>query len=511
MKKHQIMTYNIQIILIVLLYQFLCLYKITDIPYGYNIDEAGTAVDAYFLANFGVDRYNTSWPVYFMNYGGGQNALNQYLCAIAVRLFGFNMLQIKIPGVIVNVIGLIYLIKLFQKIFNKKYGLITGLIYQISPYGIMRSRTVLESNLALPIMIIAIYYTYKAVEEQKPGAVKYWIISGILYGLVCYAYIYELPIIGIYLILQLAYCMKHKKISVKQAIQFSVQMIVVLVPLIIFNLVNIFGTETIQLFGISFVKLAKYRSDEAIHGNILQKLLILVIVIFYGDNLQYNTSGLGVFYITSIVIVIYSMIVNYRKPDFNNYTFKMFMIFLLISNIIMNILNVTNCNKFSTGYISILMILILGIISYKKLQKQKVIQIVVTAQYMIQFMIFGVWYYTQDNVETLGQYQMGSFVEAVDDIESISYGDSQIVHQTERKTVYELMRLLDGKRDTPEYFNSMQNKNFGLHDDCDIESGVYIIRNDKDQLIQRFDSLTSDGFAEEFRYKHYNIYNVQID
>ena len=75
-----------------LLYLFLCLYKITDIPYGYNIDEAGTAVDAYFLANFGVDRYNTSWPVYFMNYGGGQNALNQYLCAIAVRLFGFNML-----------------------------------------------------------------------------------------------------------------------------------------------------------------------------------------------------------------------------------------------------------------------------------------------------------------------------------------------------------------------------------------------------------------------------------
>ena len=511
MKKHQIITYNIQIILIVLLYQFLCLYKITDIPYGYNIDEAGTAVDAYFLANFGVDRYNTSWPVYFMNYGGGQNALNQYLCAITVRLFGFNMLQIKIPGVVVNVIGLIYLIKLFQKLFNEKYGLITGLIYQISPYGIMRSRTVLESNLALPIMIVAIYYTYEAVEEQQPGSVKYWVISGILYGLVCYAYIYELPIIGIYLILSLAYCIKHKKINVKQAVQFSVQMILVLVPLIIFNLVNIFGTETLQLFGVSFVKLAKYRSDDAIHGDILQKLLIVIKVMFYGDNLQYNTSGFGIFYITSIIIVIYSIIVNYNKLDFSKYTFKMFMVFLLISNIIMNILNVTNCNKFSTGYISILMILILGIISYKKLQKQKIIQIIVTAQYIIQFMAFGVWYYTQDNVETLGQYQMGSFVEAVDDIESISNNDSQIIHQTEKKTVYELMRLLDGKQDTPEYFNSIPDKNFGLHDDCDIESGVYIIRNDKDQLIQRFNILTSDGFAEEFRYKHYNIYNVQIE
>ena len=511
MKKHQIITYNIQIILIVLLYQFLCLYKITDIPYGYNIDEAGTAVDAYFLANFGVDRYNTSWPVYFMNYGGGQNALNQYLCAITVRLFGFNMLQIKIPGVVVNVIGLIYLIKLFQKLFNEKYGLITGLIYQISPYGIMRSRTVLESNLALPIMIIAVYYTYKAVEEQQDEAVKYWVISGILYGLVCYAYIYELPIIGIYLVLQLTYCIKHKKINLKQAVQFSVQMILVLVPLIIFNLVNIFGTETLQLFGVSFVKLAKYRSDDAIHGDILQKLLIVIKVMFYGDNLQYNTSGFGIFYITSIIIVIYSIIVNYNKLDFSKYTFKMFLIFLLISNIIMNILNVTNCNKFSTGYISILMLLILGIISYKKLQKQKIIQIIVTAQYIIQFMAFGVWYYTQSNKEALGSFQMGSFVEAVDDIENISGEASQIIHQPEKKTVYELMRLLDGKQDTPEYFNSIPDKNFGLHDDCDIESGVYIIRNDKDQLIQRFNILTSDGFAEEFRYKHYNIYNVQIE
>lgn len=45
------------------------------------------------------------------------------------------------------------------------------------------------------------------------------------------------------------------------------------------------------------------------------------------------------------------------------------------------------------------------------------------------------------------------------------------------------MRLLSGKRDTPEYFNSMSDENFGLHDDCDITNGIYIIRNDKDQLI----------------------------
>ena len=49
--------------------------------------------------------------------------------------------------------------------------------------------------------------------------------------------------------------------------------------------------------------------------------------------------------------------------------------------------------------------------------------------------------------------------------------------------VHNMTLTSDGKQDTPEYFNSMPDKNFGLHDDCDIENGVYIIRNDKDQLI----------------------------
>lgn len=150
-------------------------------------------------------------------------------------------------------------------------------------------------------------------------------------------------------------------------------MIVMLVPLIIFNLVNIFGTETLQLLGVSFVKLAKYRSDEASNGMLIGKIICCIAAMFYGDGLSYNSNLFGVLYLTSTVIVVYSMLVNYKKLNFRKYTFKMFLVLLLISNVIMNILNEANCNKFSTGYISILMILILGIISYKKLQKQKII------------------------------------------------------------------------------------------------------------------------------------------
>lgn len=81
------------------------------------------------------------------------------------------MVTLKMPGVLLNVIGFIYLVKLFKNLFNEKTALLVGAIYVISPYSIMRTRVILESNLAMPIMIIALYYTYRAIFEKK---LIYW-------------------------------------------------------------------------------------------------------------------------------------------------------------------------------------------------------------------------------------------------------------------------------------------------------------------------------------------------
>lgn len=64
-------------------------------------------------------------------------------------------------------IGVIYLFRLLSGLINTRAGLIGTAIYAISPYGIMRARTVLESNLALPVMIVAVYYLYKAIIEEN--------------------------------------------------------------------------------------------------------------------------------------------------------------------------------------------------------------------------------------------------------------------------------------------------------------------------------------------------------
>lgn len=120
--------YTISIVSISLVYFILCTYRIYSIPFGYNVDEIGTAVDSYFLANYGVDRYNMKYPIYFVNYGGGQNALYQYLAAISYKIVGNNPIWIKLPGILVGVIGLIYIIKLFNRLFDNKTSLFAGVM-----------------------------------------------------------------------------------------------------------------------------------------------------------------------------------------------------------------------------------------------------------------------------------------------------------------------------------------------------------------------------------------------
>ena len=55
-----------------LLALFLRIYRLSELPYGIHIDEAGMGYDAYAVSNWGLDRYYKFRPVYFINYGGGR-------------------------------------------------------------------------------------------------------------------------------------------------------------------------------------------------------------------------------------------------------------------------------------------------------------------------------------------------------------------------------------------------------------------------------------------------------
>ena len=65
--------------LILSIFVFVHTYKLTEIPFGLNVDEAAVAYDGLCLAQYGgVDRFLNSFPVYFVNWGDEQNAMYTY-------------------------------------------------------------------------------------------------------------------------------------------------------------------------------------------------------------------------------------------------------------------------------------------------------------------------------------------------------------------------------------------------------------------------------------------------
>ena len=119
MTKRNVNVYRIMFGIIFILCVFMHIYRIGDLPYGIQCDEMGMGYDAWCLANFGTDRYQNAFPVYLINFSGGQSALYAYLCAPLVKIFGFSATVFRIPAIICSIIIFYFGLKTVDLIYSK--------------------------------------------------------------------------------------------------------------------------------------------------------------------------------------------------------------------------------------------------------------------------------------------------------------------------------------------------------------------------------------------------------
>ena len=135
-------------------------FKISDIPFGINVDEMGMGYDAYCLSNFGTDRYGNTYPVYLTNFGGGQSPLYAYICSLFVKMFGLSVITIRLPGILFYLIALVFAVKticIIQGSLDKK-ALIYLLLLVIQPVYILLFRIGMDCNLMLAVGMIFFYF-----------------------------------------------------------------------------------------------------------------------------------------------------------------------------------------------------------------------------------------------------------------------------------------------------------------------------------------------------------------
>lgn len=394
----------------ILVLLFMHLYKLTEVPYGLNVDEASGAYDALNIARYGVDRYLKSYPVYFTNYGDGQNALYIYSTAVLIKIFGISKTVIRATIAIAAIVAAGFGWKYMSTQWKERHGnAIWLLLYAILPVFTMTQRFGLESHLMLPMSMLCLYLTAKAADT---GKWKYYLISGVVLGITLYTYALSYIVVPVFLIFLLIYTVLLKKVEWKKILVLAIILAVFAAPLILVQIINYFDLPEMKLGPITFTKLLGYRVDEVEGASILQNLKSMFINTFCFDDLTYNTSrSYGTMFYVSIPFIligfgksVYEGIISVKEKTFS---YAVPMVFWFVAEWIMGSLlsgnSVPNSTRMVGVFMPMLYFLVRGLywiwdILAKEAVK-KCFAIIAGICYSALFLHFAVYYFTDYNEE----------------------------------------------------------------------------------------------------------------
>jgi hypothetical protein len=270
MNKEKMRQYFIYGVL-VCVFLIMHVYRIWELPYGIICDEMGMGYDAWCLSHFGTDRYQNSFPVYLINFSGGQSALYAYLCAPFVYFFGMNVTVFRIPAIICSAVTLIYGIKIITLIYgnNSKMKLLAFAIFDACPIFTMMFRTGLDCILMIGLSTMFLYYLLKAIDKQT---IKSFAIAGIVAGITLYTYALSHFAMPVFLFISICYLIYIKKVNWKQTISFCLPLLFLAFPLILFHIVNMFDLDEFKLWIFTIPKLYRYRSDDISFEGIVRNI-----------------------------------------------------------------------------------------------------------------------------------------------------------------------------------------------------------------------------------------------
>ena len=329
------------------------------LPSGLIADEASISVDAFSLLHFGIDQNGISYPIHFISFGSGQNALYGYLLIPFIALLGLKSIVVKIPMLITGILTLPLLYWVTRKTFDKRIALISMFFLAISPWHIMLSRFGLESNL-LPFVFLSAYACLlKSIENQK------WFLAACVLLAVClYSYVTAYLTIPIFLACVITIVIRANKIGWHYLAEGLLCFLIISIPIALFILINLAGLNTIKLGSITIPHLPtqpRFESETTGLANQFFPTLgvniwqLVKLLISQSDGIIYNSiEPFGYFYRITFPLAITGiiLIIGYQK------SLKTPKILILLSwlgaPLIFGIIQPVNINRINIIFIPIL-------------------------------------------------------------------------------------------------------------------------------------------------------------
>ncbi len=175
-------------------------------PPGLYFDEATAGYDAFSLLRTGADRWGLPFPVYFVDWGNGQNVLYSYLSIPFLSLFGLSQFSLRLLSLFLGILALPLMYATVKRRLGEEAALVATAVLAILPWHILASHWALDSNILPFFLLLGIYTMTRALSR---GASRGWIAFALMpWGLALYAYVMSFIVLPILLALILLFYWK---------------------------------------------------------------------------------------------------------------------------------------------------------------------------------------------------------------------------------------------------------------------------------------------------------------
>lgn len=289
-------------------------------PMGLHQDEAYGAYNSWAVMNYGIDSFGYTRPVYYTVWGSGMSVLYSYFTMPFIALFGISAETIRLPQAIMGCVSILAVYGLGREMFQSKWtGVFFAFLLAVNPWHIQQSRFGMDANLAVPLLLIAMYFFSRYLNGRQKslwGAVFFW-------GLTLYSYVLTWLLIPLFLLFCLFFFRKRIRFN-RQFFLCFLLLFLMAVPLLLFLAVNFGLIPEIRGGLFSVPKLPGMRTSEmSLHTWVIkQRFISLVAMLFrqYDDRWWISSAAAGSYYYISTPFVLLGLL--YHIKVFFQWIFK---------------------------------------------------------------------------------------------------------------------------------------------------------------------------------------------
>lgn len=505
-KLQKLLIDNIGIIVILVIAVCLRFIALGEYPAGTYTDEAYGAFLAKGLLTSGIDDRGYRFPVYFVAWGSGMNALYSYLGMICFKLWGISLTVYRIPQALFGVIGIFSLYVICRQLFDKKFALLASFVLTVTPWHVMMCRFGLESNLAPNMFLIALMFLVLGLKQKH----IYLVLSAVFLGLTLYCYAITWVMIPLFFLICIFFCWKwipHEKIT----IIFIAILFVMALPLLLFLAINLNFLPEICTPWFSIPKLTGFRGGELSLGNIVDGIKQFINIVFAeqgdGKNLLSSLSTGSYYYFTTPFMIfglVHHVVTLLRNYQHGKNELSLVFPAWLFSASIMSIVNVElTMIHINMVHIPIIFYGVYGVCQLARLLQNKLIIPACVCFWAISCAFFVDDYVTSDNGYFYGEEPYEAVVRAKeiageeDTITFFGYSTYKFTNFLWREQFdvadYSENAVLDNN---PLFVELYEYKNYRYitdlsFDGVTVDGGVYIL------FANRMDDFAIRGFEVE--------------